>query len=125
MRVTALQQDEFFRQQFMSKVSVYLTEMMVFIDETDTDRRSLVHKHGYSMPLRNYALFVRRACVCNCSHIYGWTVGYKTLLMVTHFTPLSRNQLKKKQHILETLLLPGFLQVTPEDWIHDCEVYQL
>ena len=32
LRVTALQQDEFLRQQFVSEVSVYLPEMMVFID---------------------------------------------------------------------------------------------
>ena len=62
LQVTALQQDEFLRQQFVSEVSVYSPEMLVFIDETGTDRRSLVRKDGYSMrgkPLRNPTLFVR------------------------------------------------------------------
>ena len=41
LQVTALQQDEFLRQWFMSEVSVYSPEMLVFIDETGTDRRGL------------------------------------------------------------------------------------
>ena len=41
LQVTALQQDEFLRQQFISEVSVYSPEMLVFIDETGTDRRGL------------------------------------------------------------------------------------
>ena len=62
LQVTALQQDEFLRQQFISEVSVYSPEMLVFIDETGTDRRGLVRKRGYSMrgkPLRNHTLLVR------------------------------------------------------------------
>ena len=37
---TALQRDEFLRQQYILDVSVYSLEMFVFIDETGTDRRN-------------------------------------------------------------------------------------
>ena len=49
LKVTALQQDEFLRQQFILEVSVYSPEMLVFIDETGTDHRNLVRKYGYSI----------------------------------------------------------------------------
>ena len=66
LKVTALQQDVSLRQQFTSEVPVYSPEMLVFIDETGTDRRNLVRKYGYSMrgkPLRNHSFFVRGECV--------------------------------------------------------------
>ena len=62
LKVTALQQDAYLRQQFIDDVMVYSPEMLVFIDETGTDRRNLVRKYGYSMrgrPLRNHSFFVR------------------------------------------------------------------
>ena len=76
LQVTALQQDEFLRRQFVSEVSIYSPEMLVFIDETGTDRRSLVRKHGYSMrgkPLRNPTLFVRgeRVSAIACISMVG------------------------------------------------------
>lgn len=43
-------------------VSVYTTDMLVFIDETGTDRRNTVRNYGYSLrgkPLKNPTLFVR------------------------------------------------------------------
>ena len=78
LQVTALQQDEFLRWQFISEVSVYSPEMLVFINEMGTDHRSLVHKDGYSMcgkPLRNSILFVTGECAsalaCISMHMVG------------------------------------------------------
>ena len=43
---TTYQRDEFLREQFISDVSVYSPDMLVFIDETGADRRNLLHSHG-------------------------------------------------------------------------------
>ena len=62
LKITALQQDAYLREQFIYEVSVYEPEMLVFIDETGTDRRNLIRKYGYSMrgrPLRNHSFLVR------------------------------------------------------------------
>ena len=48
LKVVAVQQDAFLRQQFMAEVTVYHPEMLVFIDETGADNRNLVRKYGYS-----------------------------------------------------------------------------
>ena len=205
LQVTALQQDEFLRQQFMSEVSVYSPEMLVFIDETGTDRRSLVRKYGYSMrgkPLKNHTLFLRGerasaiACIsmaglldvktltgtsdgdafysfvhtnllqhlmlynginphsvvimdnCSIHHVPEVVKAIQDVGALIHFlppyspdfTPIEETFSKVKQSLksiekevthtsdIETLLLLGFLQVTPEDccgWIRDCSIYQL
>ena len=62
LKIVALQRDEFLRQQFIVDVSVYNTDMLVFIDETGADRRNLLRRHGYSlrgMPLVKQAMLVR------------------------------------------------------------------
>ena len=46
---TALQQDGLLRQQYMLDLSLYSPEMLVFVDETGTDRRYLMRKYGYSL----------------------------------------------------------------------------
>ena len=83
LKVTALQQDAYLRQQFISEVSVYTPEMLVLIDETGTDRRNLVCKYGYSMrgrPLRNHSFFVRgeRVSAIACISMAG-LLDVKTL----------------------------------------------
>ena len=62
LQLCALQSSEILRQQFIVDVSVYTTDMLVFIDETGTDRRNTVRNYGYSLrgkPLKNPTLFVR------------------------------------------------------------------
>ena len=62
LKVVAIQQDAFLRQQFIAEVTVYRPEMLVFIDETGADNRNLVRKYGYSMrgkPLKTHSFFVR------------------------------------------------------------------
>jgi len=48
LRHITLQRDAFERAQYASDISVYSTDIFVFIDETGADRRNLLHKHGYS-----------------------------------------------------------------------------
>ena len=44
----AVQQKEFLRQQFISDISVYSTDIFIFVDETGADRRNMLRKYGYS-----------------------------------------------------------------------------
>ena len=55
LRHVATQRNEYLRAQFQCDVSIYDPEMLLFIDETDTDRRSALRRFGYS-------LVGRRAC---------------------------------------------------------------
>ena len=54
--MTALQQDVYLRQLFISEVTVDSPEMLVFIDETSTDHRNLVPKYGYSIRHKTHLL---------------------------------------------------------------------
>lgn len=58
----ALQRDEDLRQQFVSDVSLYAQDTLIFIDETGTNRTDTVWKFGYSLrgkPVRAQKLVVR------------------------------------------------------------------
>ena len=62
LHFAAAQRDELLRQQYSSDVSVYSSEMLIFVDETGADRRNLLRKHAYSIrgkPMRDYALLAR------------------------------------------------------------------
>ena len=72
----ALQRDAFEREQYVSDVSVYSTDMFVFIDETGADRRNLLCKHGYSARGRspkNHSLLIRgeRVSAIACMSMKG------------------------------------------------------
>ena len=57
-----LQRDDFLRQKFNLGVSVYDTDMFVFLDETGADQRNILRKYGYSMrgkPPQKHTLLVR------------------------------------------------------------------
>ena len=59
LQLAASQQDVLRRQQYVSDLSVYSSEMFVFID---ADRRNTLRKYGYSLrgkPIRNYNLLMR------------------------------------------------------------------
>jgi len=47
--VAALQHDEFLCSQFASDVSVYDPEMLIFLDETGSDRHNSIRRYGYSV----------------------------------------------------------------------------
>jgi len=60
--LVAFQRDEFLRQKFIIDVLEYKPEMLVFLDETGTDRRNAIRRYGYSMrglPLKKHTLLVR------------------------------------------------------------------
>ena len=57
----ALQRDECLRSQFAADVSLYSPEMLIFLDETGTDRRDTLRKKGYSLrgkPAKSQKLLV-------------------------------------------------------------------
>ena len=49
MQMVARQRDEKLRREFVDGVSLYEPHMLVFIDETGTDRRDSLRKYGYSL----------------------------------------------------------------------------
>lgn len=62
IRIYAIQRDETLRAQFASDVSLYSRDMIIFLDETGTDRRDTFRKKGYSLrgrPARAQKLLVR------------------------------------------------------------------
>lgn len=76
LRTFALQQDAFLREQFMADVSVYSSEMFVFVDETGADRRNTLCKYGYSLrgkPASNHSLLIRgeRVSAIACMSVNG------------------------------------------------------
>lgn len=56
------QQSEFLRTQFMLDISIFSPEMLIFVDESGTDRRDALRKYGYSIrgqPAKALSLFPR------------------------------------------------------------------
>ena len=49
MRYAALQRDKQLRSQFVSDVSMYNSDMIIFLDESGCDRRDYMRKYGYSL----------------------------------------------------------------------------
>ena len=49
LRLSAIQRDSFLRLQFVSEVSLYDQDMMIFLDETGSDQRNAIRKYGYSI----------------------------------------------------------------------------
>ena len=76
LRHVALQRDAFERAQYVSDVSVYSSDMFVFIDETGADRRNVLRKHGYSVrgkSPQSHSLLVRgeRVSAIACMSVQG------------------------------------------------------
>ena len=62
LRLVALQRDNLLRSQFASDVSIFNQEMLIFLDETGSDKRNCMKQHGYSLrgkPLVSHKLLVR------------------------------------------------------------------
>ena len=61
-RIAATQRGDLLRAQFVSDMSIYKPEMLIFLDETGSDRRDCIRKYGYSLrgkPLVSHRLLVR------------------------------------------------------------------
>ena len=62
MKLVAIQRDDGLRAQFVSDVSLYEPEMLIFIDETGSDKRDSLRKYGYSMrgrPAKSHKIISR------------------------------------------------------------------
>ena len=62
MQIRATQRDEVLRASFVNELSVYSSDMFIFLDETGTDRRDAIRKYGYSWrgrPAVSHKLMVR------------------------------------------------------------------
>ena len=62
LRVYAVQRDDDLRAKFASDVSLYNLDMLIFLDETGTDRRDSLRTKGYSIrgkPVQKQNLLVR------------------------------------------------------------------
>lgn len=49
MKYVALQRDKELRSRFVSDVSIYNPDMLIFLDESGTDKRDKLRKYGYSL----------------------------------------------------------------------------
>ena len=62
MTLRATQIDENLRARFVSDISVYSVDMIIFMDETGTDRRDMLRRKGYSLrgqPVVAHKLLIR------------------------------------------------------------------
>ena len=62
MKLVAIQRDDGLRAQFVSDVSLYEPEMLIFIDETGSDKRDSLRKYGYSLrgkPAKSHKIISR------------------------------------------------------------------
>ena len=62
LRNIALQRDAFARELYVSEVSVYSSDMFIFVNETGADQRNTLRKHGYSVRRNassNHSLCIR------------------------------------------------------------------
>ena len=76
LKITASQRDDFLRMQFISEVSLYDKDMMIFVDETGSDRRNSIRRYGYSIrgrPLVSEKMLVRgkRISAISCMSVHG------------------------------------------------------
>ena len=76
LRSVALQQDQLLREKFAVDISLYSTDMYVFIDETGADQRNTLRKYGYNLrgkPATRESLLVRgeRVSAIACMSLNG------------------------------------------------------
>ena len=68
------------REQYSLEVSVYSTDMFVFVDKTGSDARNKLRRYGYSIRVRNHSLLVKieHISVIACISSFG-LLDVKTL----------------------------------------------
>ena len=76
LRLVALQQDQYLKEKFIIDVSLYSSNMSVFIDETGADKRNTLRKYSYSLcgkPATQQSLLVRgeRVSAIACMTVEG------------------------------------------------------
>ena len=89
MRYAVLQRDKQLRSQFVLEVSVYNSDMLIFLDESGSDKRDYLRKYGYSLrgkPPTSHKLlsrgehisliaFMSTAGVLDCQIVHGSVDG--------------------------------------------------
>ena len=66
MKLAAIQRDQVLRAEFAADVSLYEPEMIIFLDETGSNRRDTLRKYGYSLrgrPITSHKIISRGKCV--------------------------------------------------------------
>ena len=110
MRYAALQRDEQLRSQFASDVSIYNPDMLIFLDESGSDKRDYLRRHGYSLRGRppvchkhlvkaehiSLLTFMSTAGVLDCQVIHGSVDGdafysFVKKLLLPHLMPFDGN----------------------------------
>lgn len=76
LKIVATQRSFLSRQLYVSDMSLYSPEMLIFVDETGADRRDTIRKHGYSIrgkPLVSHKLLIRgeRVSAIACISLAG------------------------------------------------------
>ena len=75
MHNVAPQRDTFAREYCISEGSFYFTDLFLFVDESSTDYRNTLCKHGYSIqgiPPENHSLHIRgRVFAIACMSVEG------------------------------------------------------
>ena len=105
LRIVAKQRDEFCRQLYMSDMTIYSPDMLIFIDETGADRKDSIRKYGYSMrgkPLVSHKFVVRGERVSAIACIS--TAGLLDVMTVKGTTDGDTFY-----HFIQTYLLPHLL----------------
>lgn len=106
----ALQRDEQLRSKFVSDVSLYSADMLIFLDESGSDKRDCLRKYGYSLrgkpPIQHKLLargervslitFMSTAGILDCQLIHGTVDGevfYNFLdkVLLPHLMPFDGN----------------------------------
>jgi len=89
MKYAALQRDESLRSQFVTDVSIYRLDMLIFLDESGLDKRAGLRKYGYSLRGRppvchkmlirgervSLIAFMSMAGVLDCQIVHGTVNG--------------------------------------------------
>jgi len=78
LRIAASQRDGLLRAQFVSDVSLYKPEMLIFLDETGSDRRDCIRTYGYSLRgklLVTHRLLVRGQRISAIAFVLQWNIG--------------------------------------------------
>ena len=60
VRTVAIQQSEERRIQYMTEISIFHPDMLIWIDETGSDRRNSIRKYGYSLRVTPAQVFQLR-----------------------------------------------------------------
>ena len=105
LKIVARQRDEFCRQLYISDMSLYYPDMLIFVDETGADEKDSIRKHGYSMrgkPLVSHKFLIRgeRVSAIACISIAG---------LVDVMTVKGTTDGDTFYHFIQTHLLPHLM----------------